>query len=306
MRIGYLLSTMHRVYISCSPKYLLLAAKAAETMPPRIRPNVQHGLHKLYETFGLGPRPLGLYSHSEAVIVAVDFENTGSIKAGLCSTSGCQAGLAILDTKDLRRISPSKLISTYNFATGSPSYLTKVSKRFLFGESVAISPMDMPSRIKSLIPLSRNVLFVGHGIFNEILVLRALKFEFPQLHLGNMDTLDIGREVFGHSVGSLKNLLTKLGCPYDKLHCAGNDANFSLRALLLLLLKGYHRRRHEPIGKEDKKTLAILQQVVTQPVSNPTGAKIGTLKEQGDAMKRNLKHLPKIYGKEEQITISAA
>lgn len=34
--------------------------------------------------------------------------------------------------------------------------------------------------------------------------------------------------------GSLGDLLGALSCPFDQLHCAGNDANFTLRDLLSL------------------------------------------------------------------------
>jgi hypothetical protein len=36
---------------------------------------------------------------------------------------------------------------------------------------------------------------------------------------------------------SLRELLTVLKCPFQHMHIAGNDANFTLRALLMLSIK---------------------------------------------------------------------
>ncbi|PTB43267.1 hypothetical protein M441DRAFT_455160, partial [Trichoderma asperellum CBS 433.97] len=43
----------------------------------------------------------------------------------------CQAGFAILDTKDFHQISPGEPKSTY-FATGSLSNLSETSRKFFF------------------------------------------------------------------------------------------------------------------------------------------------------------------------------
>ena len=53
----------------------------------------------------------------------------------------------------------------------------------------------------------------------------------------------MARTIFGPSDtrGSLrlKNILAKLNCPAERCHVAGNDANFTLRALLLLVAEYY-------------------------------------------------------------------
>jgi hypothetical protein len=67
-------------------------------------------------------------------------------------------------------------------------------------------------------------------------VLKALGFDFQNV-IAKFDTYLLARDLqMGHL--TLKNLLMELNCPCNlKFHNAGNDANFTLRALLLLGVK---------------------------------------------------------------------
>jgi len=47
----------------------------------------------------------------------------------------------------------------------------------------------------------------------------------------------VAAEVLQFWGGSLYDLLTLLGGPFNRLHTARNNANFTLRALLLLAIK---------------------------------------------------------------------
>ncbi|KAH8641650.1 hypothetical protein IG631_04591 [Alternaria alternata] len=69
---------------------------------------------------------------------------------------------------------------------------------------------------------------------NDLLVLQALGFQFSDNHVAFINTLHVANEVFGCWAGPLRDLLRKLNCPHSRLHCAGDDANFTLKALLLL------------------------------------------------------------------------
>ena len=150
-------------------------------MPPielRITKNVLHILHEILRLECSSSRSLRL---SDVVLIAIDFEGINTIKRGFAQKNDCQVGLAILDTKKINKVSPAKLISTYNFATGSPSYLRKASEKFIFGETITIHPSDIVDRIQSFIPPARNIVFVGHGIIRDLGVLRALDFQTPVL-----------------------------------------------------------------------------------------------------------------------------
>ena len=203
-----------------------------ESLRPGPHSIVENGLQLLYELLGLkrGPIPSSLY---DAVLVAIDFENINHIQGDLTLNSESQVGLAILDTRNLTCDRSENLIATYNFASGSSSYQTRASKRFLFGESVALRQDSMLENIQSLIPQDRNVILIGHDIKHDLQALRALKFNFRTV-TNILDTLSISIEVNPNAPTSLRQLLIRVGCPFTKLHCGGNDANFTLRALLLL------------------------------------------------------------------------
>jgi hypothetical protein len=175
--------------------------------------------------------------------------------------SNCQAGLAILDTKEIGSVPLDKLVKTYNFATGTRSYVEKARKEFTFGDSTtAVTVSELSSSIQVLIPPFHNVIFVGHGMFNDLQVLRGLGIRFPTCLSAILDTLHIAREVFGYCVGSLGKLLRKVGCPHQGLHCAGNDAHFTLKALLLLAAKGLEK------SHQDRDMVTTLRQIGNEEI----------------------------------------
>lgn len=171
------------------------------------------------------------------MLVAIDFESTGSILNEFLSNSDCQVGLAILDTRDLgRNIRPGRIIKIYNFVTGSASYISRASAKFSFGKSTVTKPADIRKTIESVIPQDRHVILVSHSVRNELETLRHLGFKFvPSITV--VDTVRVANEVFGLWGGSLGDLLTCLGCPFSHLHFGGNGASFTLRASLLLACK---------------------------------------------------------------------
>lgn len=85
----------------------------------------------------------------------------------------------------------------------------------------------------------RNIILVGHGLRSDLAVLRKRGIfiqEIPTI-IAMFDTTYIAIEVLGIK-SSLHNLLKILGCPHENMHIAGNDANYTLRALLLLTYYG--------------------------------------------------------------------
>jgi CRISPR/Cas system endoribonuclease Cas6 (RAMP superfamily) len=103
----------------------------------------KNGLHILHEIFRLECYSFRSPRLSDVVLIAIDFENINTIKSGFSHKNNYQVSLAVLDTKEINQVSPDKLISTYNFATGSPSYLRKASEKFIFGETITIRPSDL-------------------------------------------------------------------------------------------------------------------------------------------------------------------
>lgn len=100
--------------------------------------------------------------------------------------------------------------------------------------SVILARNDITAYIKSLLPWTRQVVLVGHDIDNDLRALDSLQFDYSGFRI--LDTVRISREVFPRSSLTLSRLLLKLECPHSRLHCAGNDANFTPRALILLAI----------------------------------------------------------------------
>lgn len=74
--------------------------------------------------------------------------------------------------------------------------------------------------------------------------------------------LTITSQVFPYFALTLGELLTELECPHNWLHNAGNDANFTLRALLLLAVRSCNETSKDDLSyllNEVAKTLVPLR-----------------------------------------------
>ncbi|MCJ1324248.1 hypothetical protein MMC10_000910 [Thelotrema lepadinum] len=192
------------------------------------------GLEFLREYLGVagdGPK--------DATFVAIDFENLSNIRPESCQGLNYQAGVATFDTKSINSKSRTQKIRTFNFVAGSPTYCAYATWRFLFGKTVQVdSHTELVSNIERLFPReAKSIILVGHNIPNDLVVLQRLGFDTQTSILGILDTARIASTIFLEHNISLRDLLVRLQCPWDKLHNAGNDAHFSLRALLLLAVK---------------------------------------------------------------------
>ncbi|KAK6521591.1 hypothetical protein TWF506_001803 [Arthrobotrys conoides] len=199
----------------------------------------------------------------DAVFVAIDCENASEfMKCNSLENANSQIGLAILDTRDLPGPDSSIVnISTYNFATGTSKYGKRVSTRFLFGKSYNLCTQkeQLAEQIKNIIPESRNIILVGHAIRQDLMALSSLDAGFLEYRF--FDTQTIARSVLPvinknmKANESLHNLLKYFNCPFDRLHCAGNDANFTLRLLLLLAIYPLKKVTLQPDQEEIVKNL---------------------------------------------------
>lgn len=273
-----------------------------EVAPSTLSNITKKGLSMLLEILGLSHSNSKPPALNNVIIIAIDFEGINTIKSGFAQKANSQVGFAILDTKDLRQVQPEQLISTFNFAAGFPAYVTKASNGFLFGETITIPSSSMAHIIQSRIPWDRNVILVGHGILNELQALQALGFEFSRPPSGILDTARVANEVFQFWGGSLRDLLVLLECPFNKLHIAGNDANFTLRALLLLAVKWCMNQQRQ----EDDKILSILQHISTHPIPSYIDPDIKAAEKREKRFIKSRKHQSKLWSKEKQDQIRDA
>ncbi|KAL5094247.1 hypothetical protein Trisim1_008345 [Trichoderma cf. simile WF8] len=231
--------------------------------------------------------------YRDSVLVAIDFENTANFdKSTNLPIKDVQVGLAILDPTHLSSSTSSEhLIPTYNFVAGSAEYRRKAELKFLFGKPVVIDHCHMLTSIMQCIPLGRKVLLVGHDIRHEIRILRQLKFDFSRFDItGSLDTFRIAQQVLPYFSLSLGELLTELQCPHNWLHNGGNEAHFTLRALLLLA----ERSCPGHVGINNNLSRAVAAARLPMPHISPGEAEMIAQEQLTAARKREKKRTKRI------------
>jgi hypothetical protein len=91
-------------------------------------------------------------------------------------------------------------------------------------------------------------------------------FEEVGTIVAKLDTTYIAREVLGMNF-KLQGLLKTLGCPNENIHNAGNDANFALRAFLLL---AYYGLRPSVSSPDEIRYLAYFKALGLEPLPDIT------------------------------------
>jgi hypothetical protein len=201
-------------------------------------------LEQLQSIFGLQNSPV-----RDAVFVSFDLE---PLKPGEPDIS--QMGISILDTRclslDISKSTGSLL--TRHFVIGGQKRggqkgFRRQGMKFYFGTSeyladdkvneVILKQLYIRDKIES--QGYRNIILVGHGLRSDLAVLRKRGIfieEIPTI-IAKFDTTYLAIEVLGIK-SSLDHLLKILDCPHENMHIAGNEANYTLRALLLLTYYG--------------------------------------------------------------------
>ncbi|KIN07409.1 hypothetical protein OIDMADRAFT_47317 [Oidiodendron maius Zn] len=204
----------------------------------------QNGLEQLQSIFGLQNSPIW-----DAVIVSFDLE---LLKPGAPDIS--QMGVSILDTRclslDISKSTGSLLTRHFVIGgqkRGGQKRFRRERMKFYFGTSeyrtddrvneVILKQLYIQDEIKG--QEYRKIILVGHGLRSDLAVLQKRGIfiqEIPTI-IAKFDTTYIATEVLGIK-SSLYHLLKILDCPHENMHIAGNDANYTLRALLLLTYYG--------------------------------------------------------------------
>jgi hypothetical protein len=110
-----------------------------------------------------------------------------------------------------------------------------------------------------------NVILVAHAACVKLNFLRRLGVGIQEILsiLAALDTPRIAKGVLGKNLSS-KDLLEELGCPFQILKDAGNGANATLRALLMLA-----ERNRETVASQTEArwdTLTLLRGIGTAPI----------------------------------------
>jgi DNA polymerase III alpha subunit (gram-positive type) len=129
--------------------------------------------------------------------------------------------------------------------------------------------------------------------------LRLLNFKFPTSVVSILDTFRIAREL-EVTASSLNDLLEIFQCPFDKLHCAGNDAHFILRVLLLLAVKSYIKEDAQYPSR-----LTILEEIAYTSIPHQTDPHAKAAMNKMKRLQRTRKHQSKFWDAEMQEKIRA-
>ncbi|TGO19873.1 hypothetical protein BTUL_0002g01200 [Botrytis tulipae] len=184
-----------------------------------------------------------------------------------------EIGICTLDTRDLQDFKQKptsdtrKLLSTYSF--GLHRYKA-ISKRFRYGQAEYMEEnkvndlLQRVLRTGSPFPQStetRQVILIANGIFHDLFNLRKMGLMQDLSDFANIiivDTCDLFRRlVKGETRARLWVILKYFHIPYcyDSLHHGGNDANLTLKALIMLTLESCKNFNWSPEQNQNRALL---------------------------------------------------
>ncbi|KAK8140317.1 hypothetical protein PG984_000383 [Apiospora sp. TS-2023a] len=173
---------------------------------------------------------------------------------GLRTRTAYSVGIAILDTQDIVDLSPGESgrnwfnkIQAHHLRVAEVAHV--VNSRFVqgcpddfdFGESEIIPRKYIVGRIENIIGTGRNnessVVMVGHDLPSDMKYLKGLGFNLwnSPLFLDEADTKNMFQRVRRDPSGrKLAVMCNELGIPGRHFHNAGNDAMYTLRAMIAM------------------------------------------------------------------------
>ncbi|KAE9372154.1 hypothetical protein N431DRAFT_237456 [Stipitochalara longipes BDJ] len=237
-------------------------------------PLVGEGLKQLQSFLGIG-RHTPLW---DAILVSFDLEPKKDGSASGAMFGIHEIGVSTFDTRSVSLSTSASSLMTRHFVVGGNKKLSRGARNFHFGASEHADQNNIKEVILKLLyirdgiedfpkPRYRNVVLVGHGLRSDLLILRkhGIMFEEISTIVAKLDTTYMAMEVLGMNF-RLQSLLDILRCPNQNLYNAGNDANFTLRALLLLAYYGL--RPSASLSNAEK--LASLKNLAMEPIPDTT------------------------------------
>lgn len=174
--------------------------------------------------------------------LSVDFEGRVRVRE---SKSVKSFGVAKLDPRNL-----AKPAGSSNLVACSNCYTPAAGRTgFLFGSNDQVEPDGLRTKVRQTLnnydlatSCARKVVLVGHSIWSDIKTMEELGIsiqDFPNV-IGVVDTLSLAWETLGQGP-SLGRALLLMNIPFieSALHCAGNDAYYTMQLLAALLHAQY-------------------------------------------------------------------
>lgn len=237
----------------------------------------------------LGLRPDGS-PPLDVIIVALDLElrryTSRHSKFNQSQLEITEIGVSMLDTRDLTHPNPTCHLVNKHFVVGTHNESERAARKLHFGtsERLEANAANVNECIMSLLRIPdqnavrnkfRDIVLVGHGISSDLAAMRrsGIVFEDIKTVVSILDTTHIAKKVLGSGF-RLSALLDILGIPNSHLHSAGNDANFCLKALLLLI---YHNFKPSVSSLDLVGRLTYLKGLGLEPLPN-TSERIANLR----------------------------
>ncbi|RSL61727.1 hypothetical protein CEP54_006129 [Fusarium duplospermum] len=174
----------------------------------------------------------------DALLVSVDIDTGGGYEV-ISPNQSFHIGVSIFDTRCLvqKLLGPRDTITSYQFINTDSRPCKWAAKSFLFGETELMTLHDFASRI-FLLTKDRDYVLVAHGTNEDVKVLNNIDPEIVGRAAYILDTVKAAQFPLQLSYRySIEKLLDEFGIAYAKLHVAGNDAYFALKALLMIAVR---------------------------------------------------------------------
>jgi len=211
------------------------------------------------------------YDHEEVIspvedlmMIAIDFEGIRDIlkcssTIECISNGSSQVGLAQLKIQDLFKCHCNSSLSNIIAETIENRTITIGSRQrgqARFGTTVKATYLEAQTILKRFLP--RRALLVGHNPYGaDIGALAALGLD-PDQFIGVLDTAQLAQDIWGVGHYSLKSVLRRLGYSYRGFHNAGNDAHFTLIAVLLFAVAAFQDKQ---LVEEERFTCQRIQDI---------------------------------------------
>ncbi|KAL2069378.1 hypothetical protein VTL71DRAFT_14055 [Oculimacula yallundae] len=235
-------------------------------------------LEDLIGIFGLGQ-----HEPRDVVLVSLDLEGPRQNRCHVIS----QIGVSYFDTRRLHHPNQADHhhFATRHFIVGGQRRLAHVGAKYHFGDSEHITSQDgVDDVLRNLLLIPdekapekyRDIVLLAHGISADLATCRKRGYSLEDLTsvVGLLDTAYLARDVLGTTM-PLCSLLNILELPSKELHNAGNDANYALRALLVLCSYGV-----SPLSAKSIGTLDYFKGIAFEPLPDTTerNARLRSLK----------------------------
>lgn len=143
---------------------------------------------------------------------------------------------------------------------------------------------------------------MGHDFRHDLQIVQLFDFN---LHTSIGGILDVGRiasKILPSIPIKLSSILSELRCPFQNLHNAGNDAYFTLRALLLLAMRDYP---DEEVDSNHQEILIALKAITNVSIARKSDPQAKNIKKKQRRFQKNRKHQSKSWDMETQEQIRA-